>query len=79
MAEKRQSFEEAFKELEATVQRLEEGDLPLEESVALFGRGMELVKYCSQLLEEADLKVKALLPSQGGGHELVDYSPGEEL
>ena len=77
MSEEKPSFEEAFQELENTVQRLEEGDLTLEESMALFERGMELVNYCGQLLDEADLKVKALLPSQGEGHKLVEY-PDEE-
>ncbi len=67
------SFEEAFQELEKTVQRLEEGELTLEESMALFERGMELVNYCGQLLDEAELKVKALLPSQGEGYKLVEY------
>lgn len=71
------SFEEAFQELEKTVERLEEGELTLEESMALFERGMELVGYCSQLLDEADLKVKALLPSPGEGYKLVDYSDEE--
>lgn len=65
------SFEEAFQELEKTVERLEEGELTLEESMALFERGMELVQYCSQLLDEADLKVKALLPSEQG-YQLTD-------
>ena len=64
------SFEEAFQELEKTTERLEEGDLTLQESIALFERGMELVRYCGQLLDEADLKVKTLLPSPGDGYKL---------
>lgn len=77
MSEEKPSFEEAFQELENTVQRLEEGDLTLQESMALFERGMELVNYCGQLLDEAELKVKALLPTQGEGYKLVEY-PDEE-
>lgn len=77
MSEEKPSFEEAFQELENTVQRLEEGDLTLQESMALFERGMELVRYCGQLLDEAELKVKALLPTQGEGYKLVEY-PDEE-
>ena len=67
------TFEEAYRELEATVKRLEEGDLTLEESMALFEKGMELVQYCQRLLDEAELRVKALLPTEEGYQE-VDYS-----
>lgn len=67
------NFEEAYRELEATVKRLEEGDLTLEESMALFEKGMELVQYCQRLLDEAELRVKALLPTEEGYQE-VDYS-----
>ncbi len=77
MSEEKPSFEEAFQELENTVERLEEGDLTLQESMALFERGIELVKYCAQLLDEAELKVKTLLPSSGEGYKLVEY-PDEE-
>jgi len=71
MSEEKPSFEEAFQELEKTVQRLEEGDLTLQESMALFERGMELVRYCGQLLDEAEIRVKALLPSEHG-YQLTD-------
>jgi exodeoxyribonuclease VII small subunit len=67
------TFEEAYRELEATVKRLEEGDLTLEEAMALFEKGMELVQYCQRLLDEAELRVKALLPTEEGYQE-VDYS-----
>ncbi len=76
MSEEKLSFEKAFQELENTVQGLEEGDLTLQESMALFERGMELVNYCGQLLDEADLKVKTLLPSQGEGYKLASDEEG---
>lgn len=79
MSEEKPSFEEAFQELEKTVQRLEEGDLTLQESMALFERGMELVRYCGQLLDEAEIKVKTLLPSQGEGYKLMEYSDEEGI
>jgi exodeoxyribonuclease VII small subunit len=41
--------------------------------MALFERGMELVRYCGQLLDEAEIKVKALLPSEHG-YQLTDLS-----
>ena len=52
------SFEQALSELEAAVQRLEEGDLPLEEALALYERGMRLVQYCNDLLDKAELQVE---------------------
>ena len=55
------TFEQAFKELEATVAKLEDGDLSLEESLALFERGQRLSAQCSRLLEQAELKVTHLV------------------
>lgn len=52
------TFEQAFAELEESVRTLERGDLPLEESLALFERGQELSAYCAKLLDEAELKVQ---------------------
>lgn len=54
------SFEEALKELEETVAKLEAGDLTLEESLACFERGQALSKYCQEVLEQAQLKVEVL-------------------
>ena len=54
------TFEQAFEELEATVAKLEDGDLSLEESLALFERGQRLSAHCSRLLEQAELKVTQL-------------------
>jgi exodeoxyribonuclease VII small subunit len=54
------TFEQAFKELEETVAQLEDGDLPLEASLALFERGQQLSAHCSRLLEQAELKVTQL-------------------
>ena len=63
------TFEEAFKELEETVRRLEEGELTLEDSIALFERGQELARYCGEKLDAAELKVRQLLPSEGDDYE----------
>lgn len=53
-------FEAALEELEAIVQSLEEGEHPLEESIALYERGQLLQKHCSTLLEQAELRVQQL-------------------
>ncbi len=54
------TYEEAFSELEAIVARLESGEQPLEESMALFERGQALSQRCSALLEQAELKIRQL-------------------
>jgi exodeoxyribonuclease VII small subunit len=56
------SFEEALKELEDTVGKLEAGDLNLDESMALFERGQALAAVCNSQLEAANLKVEQLTP-----------------
>ena len=54
------SFEEALAELEGAVRRLEEGDLTLEEAIALYERGMRLAARCSDALDTAELQVQKL-------------------
>ena len=54
------SFEEALAELEAIVDRLETGELTLEESLALFERGQGLGRRCHEQLEAAALRVEQL-------------------
>lgn len=54
-------FETSLKELEAIVARMERGDLPLEESLGLFERGMGLTKECRTSLDQAELRVRKLL------------------
>ena len=61
------SFEEAFAELEATVNRLERGDLSLEDSITLFERGQALATHCGQRLDAAELKVRQLSPDRPFG------------
>ncbi len=55
------NFEKTFAELEDLVNKIEEGDLSLEESLKYFERGMVLTKNCQQALSEAEQKVKILL------------------
>ncbi len=54
-------FEDALKELELTVKKLESGETTLEESMELFEKGVGLTKECQKLLEGAELKVTKLL------------------
>lgn len=54
-------FEEAMKELEAVVSRIENGTKDLDESVALFEKGIELSKKCQKMLDTAEKKVRVLM------------------
>lgn len=54
------TFEEALRELEATIHRLEEGDLTLEEAISLYERGMRLAQRCNEVLNTAELQVQQL-------------------
>lgn len=54
------SFEQAFRDLETTVQRLEAGDLTLEEAIALYEQGMRLAQRCNDALDAAELRVEQL-------------------
>jgi len=55
------SFETAFEELEAIIERLDSGELPLDESVNLYERGRKLATRCQALLDEAELRVQKLM------------------
>ncbi|MET0064731.1 MAG: exodeoxyribonuclease VII small subunit [Candidatus Thiodiazotropha sp.] len=54
------AFEEALKELESLVESLEQGDLPLEDSLKSFERGVVLTRICQDALKEAEQKVQIL-------------------
>jgi exodeoxyribonuclease VII small subunit len=69
------SFERAIEELETIVKRLEEGKVPLEESVAIYERGELLKRRCEELLRQAEARVeKITLDSSGkpSGAEPLD-------
>lgn len=72
------TYEQAFEELEGLVDRLESGDLPLEDSMALFERGQSLADRCGKLLEQAELRLRQLLPDGGEGYVEEDLDLPEE-
>jgi exodeoxyribonuclease VII small subunit len=59
------SFETCLDELEKVVKELESGDLPLDRSLELFSRGMQLSDSCRTQLEEAETKVEMLIRKEG--------------
>ncbi len=54
----RPGFEEALKELESIVMKLENDEITLEESVKLYEKGIELSKFCTEILEQAELRIE---------------------
>ena len=69
-------FETAMRDLEELVERLEQGDLPLEESLAAFERGVLLTRACQTALKEAEQKVEILL-KKSGEPALEDFAADE--
>ncbi|MFE1602350.1 exodeoxyribonuclease VII small subunit [Methylobacterium sp. ID0610] len=53
-------FETALEELEGIVQRLEQGNVPLDESVAIYERGEALKRHCEQLLQRAEARIQRI-------------------
>jgi len=67
MAKAKESFEEQLAELETVVERLERGDLTLEENVSLFERGVVLSNACKAQLASAESRIQVLMePSEDG-------------
>ena len=62
---KPRTFEDFLDELEGVVKQLEAGDLPLEKSIELFEKGMELSERCHKQLDEADTRIEVLLKKDG--------------
>ena len=60
------TFEKALAELEQIVQRLERGDVPLEESVAIYERGEALKRRCEELLRQAEARVEKITLDASG-------------
>ena len=72
------TFKEAIEELEKITASLESGELELEKSLALFERGVDLIKYCQDKLYGAQAKVEMLLDSLEGEVEVVSEDEGDD-
>ena len=66
------TFEEVLKRLETIVKQLEQGDVPLEKSIALYEEGIQLSRTCSDHLAKAELTVKRLSKELDGSFLLRD-------
>jgi len=70
-------FERSLSELESLVERLERGDLPLEDALKTFERGVELTRHCQSSLKAAQQKVEILL-KRGGQSGIESFTPPDE-
>ena len=66
------AFEKSLEELENLVEKMEQGDLSLEESLHHFERGIQLTRACQQALKDAEQKVETLL-RKNGREEIVPF------
>lgn len=68
-------FEDALKKLQEIVEKLEKGDLPLEEAMECFSEGIKTARFCHGKLEEAENKVQMLLKDQQGEWKSAPFEP----
>ena len=66
-------FEDALSTLESIVEKLERGELSLEESLAAFEEGIRLSRICSKRLEEAEKKIEILIKGEDGQLRVEDF------
>jgi len=70
-------FEKSLKELESIVDRMEQGEITLEESLQLFERGITLTRNCQSALQQAEQKVQQLI-EKNGEEELVPFNEDDD-
>lgn len=66
-------FEEALAKLEAIVEKLEVGDIPLEEALEAFEEGVKLSRICLKMLDEAEKRIEILVKGEGGDIQLQPF------
>jgi exodeoxyribonuclease VII small subunit len=69
------TFETSLQELETIVRQLEAGDLPLEESLKLFEKGVQLSRECRERLNQAERRIEVLMKDADGNASLREMDP----
>jgi len=67
------SFEEALRQLEEIVEKLEKGEIPLEESLKLFEEGIRRIRLCQEKLEGVERRIEKLVEGKEGGISLEPF------
>lgn len=73
MSKNSKSFEESMARLEQIVRSLEQGNVPLEESLKLFQEGTGLVQSCGKLLDDAQLQIQKVMTAADGTPVMEDF------
>ena len=77
MKEKNETFESALKKLEETVEKLEEGTIPLNEALTTFESGVHWGRECKKFLDNADKRIQKILKNENGEYEQKGFIPDE--
>ena len=72
------NLEKSLEDLEALVEELESGDLPLDKAMKKFEEGIKLTKGCQAALKDAEQKVEILLKTAGGEETLKEFEADDE-
>ncbi len=72
------TFEQSLDQLEAVVKKLEEGDMPLEESLELFEKGVRLSRDCRERLAKAERRIEVLLKDANGELKLEPIGEADD-
>ena len=80
MTKKKQSFEESLAQLENVVGKMEGGEIPLDECIDLYEKGVKLADFCAKELDAAEKRIEKLQKKPGGEFETTpfDEEPDEE-
>ena len=73
MEKQNKSFETNMQRLEQIVRAMEQGNVPLEESLKLFQEGTELVRSCGKLLDEAQLQIQKVMTAADGSPVMEEF------
>lgn len=78
MGKSSSSYEAAIEELEGIIEKMEKGEMTLDESVKFFQRGIELSKFCSKKLDEVERKITILLEKSDEETEEKDFMSADD-
>jgi exodeoxyribonuclease VII small subunit len=73
MEKVKKTFEKALSELEGIVEKMEKGEMTLDESLEMFQKGIELSNYCSKRLDEVEKRITVLLQDEKGNVSESDF------
>lgn len=73
MEKVKKTFEKALSELEGIVEKMEKGEMTLDESIEMFQKGIELSNYCSKKLDEVEKRITVLLQDEKGNISESDF------